>query len=136
MFMSSMGSSGMCMAFPDVCKVPAPPAPFIPTPFPNMGQTSMTLPSGNSMKVLANMMPTCTIASQTSISQGDTAGTLFGMISNVMMGPVGYSMGSTSVLLESKPATKLTSPTKQNGASPNAFGLQISPSQTSILVMS
>ena len=34
----STKGGGMCQAMPDVCKVPAPPLPPIPTPFPNMGQ--------------------------------------------------------------------------------------------------
>ena len=28
-------SGGQSVAFPDVCKVPAPPAPFVPIPYPN-----------------------------------------------------------------------------------------------------
>jgi len=38
MFPASTKGGGMCFVFPDVCKVPAPPAPPIPTPFPNTGQ--------------------------------------------------------------------------------------------------
>ncbi|MEY4503715.1 MAG: hypothetical protein RL154_3 [Pseudomonadota bacterium] len=135
MFMSSMGSSGKCIAFPDVCKVPTGIPPFIPTPFPNMAQTCMTLPSGNSMKVLASMMPTCTIASQAVISQGNTPGVLGGMVSNMVMGPMRYTMGSMKILLSSKPATRLTSPTGQNGASPNMVGIMLAPSQTKIMVL-
>ena len=30
-------SSGVSIAFPDVCKTPAPPAPFVPIPYPNIG---------------------------------------------------------------------------------------------------
>ena len=37
------GSGGMSIAFPDVCKTPAPPAPPIPIPYPNIGQASDTL---------------------------------------------------------------------------------------------
>ena len=32
---SKTTSSGAAVAFPDVCKVPAPPAPFVPVPYPN-----------------------------------------------------------------------------------------------------
>ncbi len=32
---STKTSSSSIVAFPDVCKVPSPPAPFVPTPYPN-----------------------------------------------------------------------------------------------------
>ena len=35
MFPASSKSTGNALAFPDVCKVPAPPAPFVPVPYPN-----------------------------------------------------------------------------------------------------
>ena len=35
-------SGGMSMVFPDVCKTPAPPAPPIPIPYPNIGKASDT----------------------------------------------------------------------------------------------
>ena len=30
------GGSGLSVNFPDVCKTPAPPAPFVPVPYPNI----------------------------------------------------------------------------------------------------
>lgn len=36
------GSNGMTIAFPDVCKTPAPPAPPIPIPYPNIAMSSDT----------------------------------------------------------------------------------------------
>jgi hypothetical protein len=33
---SKASSSGAAVTFPDVCKVPAPPAPFVPVPYPNI----------------------------------------------------------------------------------------------------
>ncbi len=35
-------SGGMSMVFPDVCKTPAPPAPPVPIPYPNIGKSSDT----------------------------------------------------------------------------------------------
>jgi hypothetical protein len=49
MFPASSKGGGSCAGFPDVCKVPAPPAPFVPTPFPNLSQVTMA--SGTSSKV-------------------------------------------------------------------------------------
>ena len=36
------GSGGMSTVFPDVCKTPAPPAPPIPIPYPNIGKAADT----------------------------------------------------------------------------------------------
>ena len=38
MFPASTREGGKCFAFPDVCKTPAPPAPFVPVPYPNMAR--------------------------------------------------------------------------------------------------
>jgi hypothetical protein len=37
-----MASMGMSMAFPDVCLTPAPPAPPMPIPYPNIAMSSDT----------------------------------------------------------------------------------------------
>lgn len=45
------GSSGMKIAaLPNVCKMPGPPAPFVPVPLPNIGKSSDS-PKGYSKKV-------------------------------------------------------------------------------------
>ena len=36
------GSNGISIAFPDVCKTPAPPAPFVPIPYPNIAKSADT----------------------------------------------------------------------------------------------
>jgi hypothetical protein len=43
MFPASTKGNGLSMGFPDICKVPAPPAPFAPVPFPNIEQASIVL---------------------------------------------------------------------------------------------
>ncbi len=35
-------SGGVTIAFPDVCKTPAPPAPFVPIPYPNIAKSGDT----------------------------------------------------------------------------------------------
>ncbi len=42
MMPASSKKGGQCFAFPDVCKTPAPPAPFVPIPYPNIGTTTGT----------------------------------------------------------------------------------------------
>src|ERR1700691_4360992 len=45
------GSNGLAMAtIPNICKMPGPPAPFVPTPLPNLGKSSDS-PSGYSTSV-------------------------------------------------------------------------------------
>ena len=64
---------------PDVCQVPAPPAPPIPTPFPNMGQLATV--KGESTKVLAVGKGVVKADSEIPRSQGDEAGTVGGVAS-------------------------------------------------------
>jgi hypothetical protein len=44
------GSGGFSIVFPDVCKTPAPPAPPIPIPYPNVGQASDTSSGPSAVK--------------------------------------------------------------------------------------
>lgn len=68
-------------ALPNVCKMPGPPAPFVPTPLPNIG-TSNDTPSGYSSKVKM-MGKKVAIKGATFKSKGDIAsqGTGGGLIS-------------------------------------------------------
>lgn len=129
--MSSMGP-GMCMAMPDVCKTPIPPAGPVPIPYPNMGMTTMSM--GAAETILVDMMPACNLMSEITLSQGDEAGVAMGVESSLIMGPIKYEMGSDSVLLESQPAAMLTSTTGHNGMSPNAEGVMSTPSQAFVMV--
>jgi len=117
----------------DVCKIPAPPAPFAPSPFPNLVQCPTA--SGASSKVKFCNGNVLTKSSSFSSSQGDEAGTLKGMVSPFQMGKVQYKSGSSKVKAEGKPVVTVTKPTQHNGASANApVGLQVAPSQTTVLV--
>lgn len=118
----------------DVCKVPAPPAPFAPAPFPNMVQCSAA--SGESSKVKLCNRPALTKSSSWSSSQGDEGGTLKGMVAPFQMGKVVYKMASSKVKAEGKPMTTVTKMTAHNGANPNApLGLQVAPTQTKVILM-
>src|SRR5256885_15648896 len=78
------GSGGMSMVFPDVCKTPAPPAPPIPIPYPNIGQASDTSSGPTKVKVDGQMPMVKTAKYQK--SSGDEAGALFGGVSSKKMG--------------------------------------------------
>lgn len=132
-FPASCKMGGMCQGMPDVCKVPAPPAPPIPTPFPNIAQVPMALQT--SMKVKFMNMDAVVLNSQIPMSNGDEAGVAGGMISGMNMGPATFKMGSMKVKAEGKPVCSLTSMVGHNGTNANfPAGMQIAPSQAKVMV--
>lgn len=92
------GSGGMSTVFPDVCKTPAPPAPPIPIPYPNIGQSSDT--SGGPTSVTTDgQMPMVKGAKYTR-SSGDEAGTIGGVMSSVNMSECEFMLYSFDVKFE------------------------------------
>lgn len=77
-------SSGVTIAFPDVCKTPAPPAPPIPIPYPNIAKSSDTAKGSKKVKMDGNSI--CLKDSNFSTSTGDEAGSLNGIVSNKIKG--------------------------------------------------
>src|SRR5215831_17448483 len=122
MFPASTKGGGMCAAGGgapiDVCKIPAPPAPFAPAPFPNMVQCPAA--SGESGKVKFFNAAALTKSSNWSMSQGDEGGVLKGLVSPFQMSKVEYKDGSTKVKIEGTAAVCVTKMTSHNGASANA----------------
>src|SRR5437763_2514826 len=91
-------SSGIASFFPDVCKTPAPPAPPIPIPYPNIGQATDT--SGGPSNVTCDgKMPMVKGAKYTK-SSGDEAGTIGGVMSSVNMGECEFMLYSFDVKFE------------------------------------
>ena len=94
------GSSGITMAFPDPCLTPAPPAPPIPIPYPNIAQSSDT--DKGAKKVKADGNPICVKDSNFSKSNGDEAGTNKGVASGKNMGKAEFILYSFDVKVEGK----------------------------------
>ena len=111
------GGQAMCMGPLDVCKVPAPPAPPIPTPFPNIAQLNMAMDTTTT--VLFENMPVLVEMSETPISSGDEAGVLGGVVSNVFIGPMVCKKGSSKVKAQGKGVMMLTGKTSHNGKCAN-----------------
>lgn len=129
-------AGGISMAFPDTCLVPAPPAPPVPTPFPNIAQLSAANPGTCTLKV--KVMNQAVIVQNTQVmnSQGDEAGTNGGVVSGMIMGPASVKKGCTKVSMEGKPVVTLLALVAQNGASANApAGNIVAPSQPKVLAM-
>jgi hypothetical protein len=94
------GSNGVSIAFPDVCKTPAPPAPFVPIPYPNIAKSSDT--DQGAKNVTCDGNPVCVKDSNFKMSTGDEAGSLFGMVSAKIKGKAEFVNCSFDVQIEGK----------------------------------
>jgi hypothetical protein len=106
------GSGGFNMAFPDVCKTPAPPAPPIPIPYPNAGQASDTSDGPSSVKIDGKMP--MVKGAKYSKSSGDEPGTVGGVLSNVNRNECEFMMYSFDVKFEGKNVCRMADPMFHN----------------------
>ncbi|MGF9759337.1 PAAR-like domain-containing protein [Microvirga sp. 0TCS3.31] len=109
---------------PNICKMPGPPAPFVPMPLPNIGKSSLS-PEGYSMTVRIEKH-TVAIRGATFKSMGDMASkaTGGGLISANTHGPTKFvTPGSMNVKIEGKSVHLLGEPMLNNcaasGSPPN-----------------
>src|SRR3954470_13236208 len=93
-------SNGVSMAFPDVCKTPAPPAPPIPIPYPNVAKSSDTAQGSKTVTCDGNAI--CLKDSNFMTSTGDEAGSLMGVASNKIKGKAEFVNYSFDVKIEGK----------------------------------
>jgi Domain of unknown function (DUF4150) len=110
---------------PNICKMPGPPAPFVPAPLPNIG-TSDNSPKGYSTSVTMDGDPVA-IQGASFLSKGDVAsqGTGGGLISSNVQGPTTFiGPGSFDTQVEGKNVQFLGDPMRNNcgpsGSPPNA----------------
>lgn len=110
------GSIGIAKATtPNVCKMPGPPAPFVPSPLPNIAKSGMS-PKGYSKTVKIESNPVA-IRGATFKSMGDMAskGTGGGLISANTHGPAKFiTPGSLTVKIEGKSVHLLGEPMLNN----------------------
>jgi hypothetical protein len=94
-------SGGITQAFPDVCLTPAPPAPPIPIPYPNIAKSSDTADGTSTVKCDGN--PTCVQSSNFSTSTGDEAGNApGGVVSGTIKGKAEFVNFSFDVKFDGK----------------------------------
>jgi hypothetical protein len=105
-------SGGLSTVFPDVCKTPAPPAPPIPLPYPNVGQASDTS-QGPTNVTTDGSMPMVKGAKYMA-SSGDEAGSIGGVISGVTKGECEFLMYSFDVKFDGKNVCRLGDPLFHN----------------------
>lgn len=117
------GSDGLAVAtVPNVCKMPGPPAPFVPTPLPNIARSGKS-PKGFSRTVTFDGCKVA-IKGATFASEGDVAskGTGGGLVSANVEGPAQFvGPGSLDVKVEGKNVHLLSDPMLNNcgpGGSP------------------
>lgn len=98
------GSGGMSPVFPDVAKTPTPGGP-VPIPYPNIGKAADTSSGPKKVKV-DGQMPMAKGAKY-SMTSGDEAGSIGGIISNKIKAEAEYMLYSFDVKMEGKNACRL-----------------------------
>ncbi len=122
----------MALGFPDVCKTPILGVP-VPLPYPNIGMLSNADDAVD--KVLIQNKETVVESSKIKQSNGDEAGVQQGIISNKQMEEIGFKGYSSKVQADGKKVVYHTAMTSHNYSNANfPAGLQISPSQTKVIV--
>ena len=132
MMPASTKAGGQCMAMPDVCKTPAPPAPPVPIPYPNIAMLPMAV--GTVPTVLVMNMEAVVQTTKIPMSSGDEAGVAGGVVSGMIKGEVSFKLFSSKVKFGGKSAVFVTAMTGHNGTNANAVGAQIAPSQAKVIV--
>lgn len=95
------GSGGVTIVFPDVCKTPAPPAPAIPVPYPNVARSTHATKTATTVQ--ADGYPLCTKDSVFRLSTGDEAGSLLGVASSTVRGKAQFVNYALDVQAQGKP---------------------------------
>lgn len=111
-------SNGVATAFPDVCKTPAPPAPPVPIPYPNVAMSADTAQGSADVKCDGN--PIMLQGSNFKMSTGDEAGVAGGVVSGQIKAKAEFVNFSFDVVIEGKPVPRLGDMMVQNkGGAPN-----------------
>ena len=132
-FPASTKAGGTCFAVPDTCLTPAPPAPPVPTPYPNNAMMNQGTKPAKKVKFVNKEV--MTKGSEISRSMGDEAGVNKGVMSGMNMGKVTFKKGSAKVKIEGQDCLHLTVMAGHNGMSANMpAGTQVAPSQTKVIV--
>ena len=123
------------MAMPDVCQVPAPPGPPVPTPFPNVAMLAQASSSTCSSRVRIAGRKVCTVQTEVGRTSGDEVGTAKGLMTGMQMDKAAFRSGVSNVQVEGRDIAVHMRPTAHNGSNANALaGAHASPSQTAVLV--
>lgn len=75
----TQASSGLTISFPNVCKLPSSPAPFVPIPYPSFAKTAVKNQKKTGMTLKK---------APVTLSKGSEPGTLKSVVSSTNKGPV------------------------------------------------
>lgn len=129
-FMCSNGAIP-AMALSPVCVVNVPtPAGPIPVPAPNVAMSAVAVPT--QFTTFTTAFPYGNLLTQKAVSIG-TPGT--GIVSGVCMGPDRTLVGSVKLFLSCMPTTRMLDLTAQNGMSLNSLGVNLTPSQVTVMCL-
>lgn len=123
----------LSIAFPDVCKIPTPVGP-VPVPLIDITLSVLAIPNVANKFITA--MPVHNLMTTTPTSTGNEPGVLGGIVSSRFDGALRHLLGSFKVFYSCMPATKMLSPTLQNGMLSNMVGLTLTPSQIKVMILS
>ena len=133
MFMLNTAGAMLNASVPDVCKTPVGPA-VVPMPYPNIGMSVQANPGAIVDNVLLMAMPALNIGTTILMTNGDQAGVLGGVASNMIMGQASFVTSSLKVMVGGKPAVRMNDMTMQN--SENTMGAAVMPgAQTIVMAM-
>lgn len=124
MFMLNIADAMLSASVPDVCKTPVGPA-VVPTPYPNIGMSAMADPGAIVDNVLLVAMPALNIGTTILMTNGDQAGVLGGVASNMIMGEASFVTSSLKVMVGGMPAVRMNDMTMHN--SENTMGAAVMP---------
>lgn len=120
---------GLCFAAPDVCKTP----PLaVPVPYPNMASPSSATATAD--KVLIENKATVCEDSVLPSSTLDEAGSMTGVKSGTVMGPVTFKTYSSKVFAQGKKIVYHTAVTAHNGRNGNIVGCHVTASQAKVII--
>lgn len=129
------GSGGKAPAMtPNVCKMPGPPAPFVPTPLPNVGASGDSLTDGSTTVLFEGKKVAIKGSYFKSTGSGDAAsqGTGGGIISSTTQGKTEWvAPGSMDVKIEGKNIQLLGDAMTNNGQNPTNGGTSIAQQDSS-----
>lgn len=126
-------AGGICFAMPDVCLTPAPPAPPVPTPYPNTAQLAAAI--GTVPTVLIDYKEPLVQGSTIPMSMGDEPGVNLGVISKVIKGPATPRTTSSKVFFGGRKAVFHTATFAQNGVNANQpMGTHTVASQAKVVI--
>jgi hypothetical protein len=121
------------LGFPDVGLVPVGPA-VVPTPFPNLAFSTTHVPSVFNVIFGGGLAEN--LLTNGTVSTGDEAGVLLGVVSHQMDGPDRPFLGSFKTLIGGVFGTRLTTVNGQNGMLPNTVGVSLTPAQVRVILLS